>query len=65
MNINETTTDFDYIEAEILKISNRHGLNFDDLMQDFTDRLLQSDLNSEEVLEEMGTAHSQQSTKHA
>ena len=53
MNPNETITDFDYIQYEIKKISNEHGISFDVLMDDFTDRLLSADLNSSEVLEEI------------
>lgn len=53
MNINETITDFDYIQYEIKKISNEHGISFEVLMDDFTDRLLSTDLNSSEVLNGM------------
>ena len=51
MNINETVTDLDYIKTEILKISNQHGISFDDLMDEFTNLLLVSDMISEEILD--------------
>lgn len=53
MNPNETITDLDYIKYEIKKISNEHGISFEVLMDEFTDRLLSTDLNSSEVLEEI------------
>ena len=50
MNINETTTDFEYIEDEIKKISTEHGLDSHKTMQVFTNILLNTGLDSESTL---------------
>ena len=51
MNINETTTDFAYIESEIKKISDKHGLDYETIMNVFNMMMLGTDHDSETCLE--------------
>ncbi len=51
MNINETTTDFEYIETEIKKISAEHGLDSHKTMQVFTNIMLNTGLDSDSTLD--------------